>query len=135
MSHSSVDVEVRWTDVDAFGHVHHIALVGIAEHGRSRWIDAALQSDSTWPYVVVRVAFDFRSPAVFEERTVTCSFQVLDVGKSSITLQERLAAPDGRAIADAESVIVAWDAVRSQSRPLAAVEVERLGVHRLTTGI
>jgi len=122
-----IDVDIRWADVDAYGHVHHIALVGIAEHGRSRWLDRLLRSQSTWPYAVVRLAVDFRSPAFFEEHVVRCSFRVLEVGTSSVRLAERLAAPDGREIAAGETVIVAWDIETMRPRPLSATECERLG--------
>jgi acyl-CoA thioester hydrolase len=120
------EVEIRWTDVDAFGHVHHIALVAIAEHARSRWIDEVLESPSTWPYAIVRIAFDYRSQITFEERTITCEFQPVRVGKSSVQLNERLLAPDGRVVADAESVIVAWDEKAATTRPLSDDEAKRL---------
>jgi acyl-CoA thioester hydrolase len=120
------DVEIRWTDVDAYGHVHHIALVAIAEHARSRWFDRVLASPSTWPYAVVRIAFDYRSQIGFEDRTVSCRFRPVRVGRSSVTLEEQLLAPDGRLVAEAESVIVVWDAEHATTRPLSADEAERL---------
>jgi acyl-CoA thioester hydrolase len=66
-----VTVEIRWADVDAYGHVSHIALVAIAEHARSRWIDGVLGVETTWPYVVVHLTLDFRASATFDDRTAT----------------------------------------------------------------
>jgi acyl-CoA thioester hydrolase len=120
------DVEIRWTDVDAYGHVHHIALVAIAEHARSRWIDGVMESASTWPYAVVRIAFDYRAQIRFEDRTIRCLFETIRVGRSSVQLNERLLAPDGRLVAEGQSVIVAWDGKNAATRPLTSDEVERL---------
>lgn len=121
-----IDVEIRWTDVDAFGHVHHIALVAIAEHARSQWLDAVVESPTTWPYVVVRVAFDYRAQIRFEDRVVRCAFATKRVGNSSVTLEETLTTRDGELVAEGESVIVVWDEERGAGRPLRPEEAERL---------
>lgn len=118
-----IDVEIRWPDVDAFGHVSHMALVAIAEHGRSRWLDEILDVDpGTWPYIVAHLELDFLSPVAFTDRFVSCRFRPLDVGTSSVRLDEHIASPGGMAVARAKSVIVAWDAARSEKRPLSAEE-------------
>jgi acyl-CoA thioesterase FadM len=65
---SGVDVEIRWSDVDAYGHVSHIAIVALAEHARSRWLDAVLESEGTWDYAIARLELDYRSPLLFADR-------------------------------------------------------------------
>jgi acyl-CoA thioester hydrolase len=124
-----IDVEIRWSDVDAFGHVHHIALIAIAEHARSQWLDAVLESPTTWPYVVVRIAFDYRAQARLEDRVVRCSFKTKRVGNSSVTLEETLVTREGEVVAAGESVIVVWDEEDSRARPLRPEEAERLAAH------
>jgi acyl-CoA thioester hydrolase len=122
-----IDVEIRWPDVDAFGHVSHMALVAIAEHGRSRWLDAILDvAPGTWPYIVAHLEFDFHSPVAFTDRFVRCRFRPLHVGRSSVRLEEQIASPDGATVAQASSVSVAWDAGRSDKRPLSPDERETL---------
>lgn len=121
-----VDVEIRWSDVDAYGHVSHIALVALAEHGRSRWFDALFAVGETWPYVVVRLELDYRAPLTFEDHYVRCEFVPTKVGTSSIQLDERLSAPDGRVVLDAKSVIVAWDQVAATKRALSGDELQAL---------
>jgi acyl-CoA thioesterase FadM len=122
-----VEVEIRWPDIDAYGHVSHMALVAIAEHGRSRWLDATLDlAPETWPYVVAHLEMDFRAPAVFTDRRLLCSFEPERVGTSSVTLRERLATPGGAVVMEARSVIVSWDEQRSESRPLTDDERSRL---------
>ena len=112
--------------MDAFGHVHHIAVVAIAEHARSRWLDTVLDAEETWPYVVARIAFDYRSPLLWEERFARVEIAARRVGTSSITLRESLLAPDGREVAEGECVVVAWDVADARSRPLSPDERDRL---------
>jgi acyl-CoA thioesterase FadM len=122
-----VEVEIRWPDIDAYGHVSHMALVAIAEHGRSRWLDATLDVEpDTWPYVVVHLEMDFRAPAVFTDRRLLCSFEPERVGTSSVTFRERFATPCGAVVMEGRSVIVSWDEERSASRPLTDDERARL---------
>lgn len=120
-----INVEIRWTDVDSYGHVSHMALIGIAEHARSQWLDTLLAAD-IWAYVVVHLEIDFRAPAVFADRRIGASIRAMRVGESSIRLQEVLSAPGGRVVAELETVVVAWDESGSVSRRLTPDEVDRL---------
>ena len=132
---SDVSVEIRWPDVDAYGHVSHIALIGIAEHARSRWLDSLLEvTPDTWPYVVVHLNVDFRAPATFADRTVRARLQPTHVGRSSVRLDETLSAPDGRVLAQFETVIVAWDESGSASRRLTPQEADRLAQEAAQSG-
>jgi acyl-CoA thioester hydrolase len=115
---SGVDVEIRWSDVDAYGHVSHIAIVALAEHARSRWLDAVLESDRTWDYAIARLELDYRAPLLFADRLAHVEILPERVGNSSVTLKETLSAPDGRIVAEGRCVIVAWDAADARSRPL-----------------
>ena len=121
-----VEVEIRWSDVDAYGHVSHIALVALAEHGRSRWFDALFETPDTWPYVIARLELDYRAPLVFEDHVACCRFEPTRVGSSSVHLDERITAPDGRVVLDARSVIVVWDEEKAEKRPLSDEELARL---------
>ena len=112
-----VDVEIRWSDVDAYGHVSHIAIVALAEHARSRWLDATLGAEQTWDYAIARLELDYRAPLVFADRFAHVELAPERVGNSSVTLRETLSAPDGRIVAEARSVIVAWDAAGAPTRP------------------
>ena len=113
-----MEVEIRWSDVDAYGHVSHIAIVALAEHARSRWLDAVLEASDTWDYAIARLEIDYRSPLVFADRVAHVELVAERVGTSSVTLRETVSAPDGRAVADIRCVAVAWDAASARSRPL-----------------
>jgi acyl-CoA thioester hydrolase len=127
VTQDAVEVEIRWPDIDGYGHVSHMALVTIAEHGRSRWLDATLDvAPETWPYVVVRLELDFRAPAAFTDRSLRCSYAAERIGTSSVTLRERMTTPGGDVVMEGTSVIVSWDQARSVSRPLTEHEISRL---------
>jgi acyl-CoA thioesterase FadM len=110
--------------------VHHIALIAIAEHARSQWLDAAVASETTWPYVVVRVAFDYRAQIKFEDRFVRCAFKTARVGNSSVTLTETLSTRDGTVVAKGQSVIVSWDEEKAAAKPLLPAEIEGLNARK-----
>jgi acyl-CoA thioesterase FadM len=121
-----VDVEIRWSDVDAYGHVSHIAIVALAEHARSRWLDAVLGSEQTWDYAIARLELDYRAPLLFADRFAHVELAAERVGTSSVTLRETLSAHDGRIVAEIASVIVAWDVAGARSRPLTDRERAKL---------
>lgn len=128
MPESAVEVELRWTDVDAYRHVSHMALVTIADQGRGRWLDSVADLPTDWAYVVAHLELDFRSPAALDDRKLLCTFVVDHVGTSSIRLRERVTTPAGAVVLDAVSVIVAWDMERAESRALTEEEKALLGV-------
>lgn len=121
-----VEIHVRWTDMDAYGHVHHATQIALIEDGRNRWLDSILSDGETWDYAVVRVAFDYRGQLRYEDGPARCTFEVRRIGGSSVTLAETLLARDGSVIAEGETVIVAWDTETSSPRPLADSERETL---------
>jgi acyl-CoA thioester hydrolase len=123
---TSMEVEIRWSDVDAYGHVSHIAIVALAEHARSRWLDAVLEAEQTWDYAIARLELDYRAPLRFADRVAHVEIAAERVGTSSVTLRETLSAPDGRVVAEGRCVIVAWDAAHARSRPLSDHEREKL---------
>jgi acyl-CoA thioester hydrolase len=123
---TTMEVEIRWSDVDAYGHVSHIAIVALAEHARSRWLDAVLETEDTWDYAIARLEIDYRAPLLFADRVARVELAAERVGTSSVTLRETVSAPDGRAVAEIQCVAVAWDAANARSRPLTDAERAKL---------
>ena len=119
-------VEIRWTDVDAFGHVHHVAMLAILEHARTKWLDRALAPGGTWDYALVRIEVNYRSELRFQDRVASCEFAVERIGTSSVTLAESVLTPESRVVADGRSVIVPWDRVSGGTRPLTPNELSVL---------
>src|SRR6266581_272012 len=50
-------IEVRWRDMDAFGHVNNAVYLTYLEEVRDEWLERALAGVAdTWHFVLVRVA-------------------------------------------------------------------------------
>ncbi|MFN2490419.1 MAG: acyl-CoA thioesterase [Actinomycetota bacterium] len=122
-------IEIRWRDMDAFGHVNNSVYLTFLEEARDEWLEKALDSPvDTWEFVVARVAIDFRSPLRQSEGWVLARCRLDSVGTSSFTTHEELIAADGRVAAEAATVMVAIHRGSETSRPLS--EGERSALER-----
>ena len=121
-------VEIRWKDVDAFGHVNNAVYATYLEECRDEWLDAALgDGEAAWDFVIARLAIDFRRELRLEDDAVQVRCRLERIGTSSVTTREEIVAR-GEVAAEAVSVLVARDRVRGGSRPLS--EGERAAFER-----
>jgi acyl-CoA thioester hydrolase len=115
-------VEIRWSDVDAFGHVNNAAYSIYLEECRDEWLDAALgDGEAASDFVLARVAIDFRRELRLEDDVVLVCCRLERIGTSSVTTREAILAGEEVA-AEAESVLVARNRESGGSRPLSDVE-------------
>lgn len=115
-------VEIRWADVDAFGHVNNTVYATYLEECRDEWLDEALgHGDAAWDYVIARLAIDFRRELRFEDDMVDVRCRLERIGTSSVTTKEEIRAGDFVA-AECECVLVARDKETGSSRPLSDEE-------------
>ena len=115
-------VEIRWSDVDAVGHVNNAVYATYLEECRDEWLDQALGGgESGWDYVVARVALDYRRALRLEDEAVLVRVGLERIGTSSVTTREEILAGEEVA-AEAEAVLVACDRGTGRSRPLTAAE-------------
>ena len=115
-------VEIRWADVDAFGHVNNAVYATYLEECRDEWLDEALgHGDAAWDYVIARLAIDFRRELRLEDDVVDVRCRLERLGTSSVTTKEEIFAGDFVA-AECECVLVARDKETGSSRPLSADE-------------
>ena len=83
-------LEIRWSDVDAFGHVKNAAYATYLEECRDEWLDAALGDDeAAWDFVIARLAIDFRRELRLEDDTVLVRCRLERIGTSSLTTPRR----------------------------------------------
>ena len=117
-------IEVRWRDVDAFGHVNNAVYATYLEECRDEWMVRALgHIGDIWDYVLARVAIDFRNEVIQNDDAVLVRCRLVRVGTSSLGLAEEIVKLDGTVAADAESVLVARNrAEGGRSRPLTDAE-------------
>jgi acyl-CoA thioester hydrolase len=120
-------VEIRWTDLDAFGHVNNAVYATYLEECRDEWLDGALdRSESAWDFVIARLAIDFRRELRPEDEAVLVRCRLERIGTSSVTTREEIRAGEELA-AEAEAVLVPRDGQRGGSRRLSDGERASLG--------
>jgi acyl-CoA thioester hydrolase len=122
------EIEIRWRDLDAYGHVNNAVYLTYLEEVRDEWLERTLDSEEVlWDYVIARVAVDFRGELTQADDTVVARCTLQRVGNSSVTTREELLVGQEVA-AEAEVVLVARDRTTGRSRPLS--EPERSALNR-----
>jgi acyl-CoA thioester hydrolase len=121
------EIEIRWRDLDAYGHVNHAVFATYLEEVRDEWLERALGRDSDlWDYVVARVAIDYRRELRLEDDRVRARCGLDSLGTSSVRTREAVIVDDGEVAAEAEAVLVARDPETRRPRPLTEAERARL---------
>jgi acyl-CoA thioester hydrolase len=123
------DVEVRFADTDAMGHVNNACYLTYIEIARAAYYEEATGRPlplgvhgAEEGMILADVQIAFRAPAFYGE-TVTVETRVTRLGRTSFAMDHRITAPDsryGRArlIATAESVLVTYDYTAERPIPL-----------------
>jgi acyl-CoA thioester hydrolase len=116
-------IEIRWVDLDVYGHVNHAVYLTYLEEARDEWLGQTLGDPaSVWSYVVARVAIDYRRELKLDDDVVVARCGLARIGNSSITTREAVSTSGGEISAEAEAVLVARDDETGRSRPLTDVE-------------
>jgi len=112
-------IEIRWRDLDAYGHVNNAVYLTYLEEARDAWVHQVLgKVTDTWDFVLARVAIDYRRELVQDDGAVLVRCGLGSIGRGSIRTREEIAKLDGTVSAAAESVIVPRDPSDGRSRPL-----------------
>lgn len=114
-------IEIRWRDLDAYGHVNQAVYQTYLEEGLDDWlrVQLGLGRGKVWSYVAARVSIDYRSELTLTDGVAIVSCRLEGTGTKSATVRSAVRAGDGRLAADAETVIVAVASPAShESRPL-----------------
>jgi acyl-CoA thioester hydrolase len=115
---SELELQTRWTDFDALGHVTHAAYPVYLDEARDRFLQDAVGSFEEWPYVVARIEIDYRREIRPPARSVVVRTRIAEVGRSSVSFEQEVCGPDGEVAAAARSVVVAWDEKTRSARPI-----------------
>ena len=128
-------IEIRWRDVDAYGHVNNAVYLNYLEEARDAWVQAVLGavSGSTWDFVLARVEIDFRAELTQDDGAVIVRCALDRIGRSSVGTREEVRKQDGTISAEARSVVVPRDPGTGRSRPLTDAERRALEAERATT--
>jgi acyl-CoA thioester hydrolase len=122
-------IEIRWRDQDAYGHVNNAVYLTYLEEVRDEWLERTLgDSGDAWGYVTARVAIDFRRELTQDDEAIVARLWLTRIGTSSVTTREEIVTVGGELAAEAEAVLVARDTETGRSRPLS--EAERAALER-----
>jgi acyl-CoA thioester hydrolase len=114
--------EIRWRDMDAFGHVNHGMFTVYFEEARDELLQHFLGStEELMRLVVRRLEIDYLSQLSQTDDEVRVVMRVARVGTTSLQTDERLyARSDGRLVATATCVVVRLDAGFASPEPFPA---------------
>jgi acyl-CoA thioester hydrolase len=126
-------IEIRWRDQDAYGHVNNAVYLTYLEEVRDEWLERTLgEAGDAWAYVTARVAIDFRRELTQDDDAVVARLWLTRIGTSSLTTREEIVTVGGELAAEAEAVLVARDTETGRSRPLS--DPERAALERELAG-
>ncbi len=116
--HHVLPLEVRFRDLDVFGHVNNGVVFTFVETARIRYlIDVGIRSSrASWNGVAFILAYincDFRKP-IFYEQTVEVGTRITEIGRTSLRLEHRVEA-DGDLAAEGYGILVHYDYSANQS--------------------
>ena len=123
------EIEIRWRDLDAFGHVNHIVFLTYLEEVRDEWLGRSLGDPAlVWSFVIARVEIVYRRELTLEDDVIVARCVLDGIGTSSVRTREAVLTRSGELVAEAQAVLVARDESTGSSRPL--TDVERVGLAR-----
>ena len=113
-------IEIRWRDLDAYGHVNQAVHLTYAEEVLDDWFRTRLgrEPGTIWDYVARRTTIDYRGELRLADRAAVGTASLVRVGTTSVTAAVRLCAPDGRVATEVELVVVVIDGHGGSPRPL-----------------
>ena len=117
-------IEIRWRDLDSYGHVNQAVYLTYAEEVLDDWFRTKLGRDPGvgWDYVARRTTIDYRGELRLADRVAVGSAELAQLGTTSLTARVTLSAPDGRVATELELVVVTIDDKGGAPRPLTDAE-------------
>lgn len=116
--HYRTSVEVRYCDLDTFGHVNNTVYATFCEEARVDYFrDVLDQGVHDVSFVVARLELDFER-SITDVGTVTAAVGITGFGRTSFTMEYELRY-EGEVVANGESVQVAVD---DDGRPMTVPE-------------
>jgi acyl-CoA thioester hydrolase len=117
----SVDISLRWRDMDSYQHVNNSEYLTLCEESRIHWFHS-LPGDwrsATAEPVVARIELDYRVPMHYPE-TVRAELHFERIGRSSLTLRHRLCSSiePNKVYAEGKTVLVWTNPQTGSSTPV-----------------
>lgn len=113
----SVDVQVRYQDLDTLEHVNNAVYVTYFEHARTTYLETVADLDlETYSFVVADLQVTFERPITMGE-SVVAAVETTGLGDSSWTMRYAVYA-DGERAAAGETTLVNLDPETNRSAPV-----------------
>ena len=110
-----VEVPVRYRDLDTYGHVNNANYATFLEEGRIAYFEEVLElGQQSRGMILASLSIEFHEPV--EADAVTVGLAITRIGSSSFDFAYEIAV-DGRRVATAESVQIAYDVDAGESIP------------------
>ncbi|GAA3362322.1 thioesterase family protein [Saccharopolyspora gregorii] len=120
------DVPLRWSDMDAFGHVNHARTVTLLEEARVELLftEAGRQGllGMAEGMVVARLAVDYRIPVSHSAGTLQVRMSVRDLKPASFVIDYSASTSGSAEVATAETLMVPYDLKAGRPRRLSTDE-------------
>ena len=116
----SQPIDVRFSDLDALGHVNHAMFVTYLEHARTRWWGGFLAGRpfSEEGFLIARVELDYRKPIVLGDE-VRVELRCAHVGHTSFSLAYKVVrGRDDVVLAEGQTVQVMLDFATQRPKPV-----------------
>lgn len=118
----SLDMPVRWRDMDALAHVNNASYLGYVEEARVSWFQSLSEdwSGAEAAPIMAAVTMNYRRPARWPE-TLRVQLFAERVGTKSLTLGHRIvSATDAACVYCDGSTVLVWVDAAGASVPLPA---------------
>jgi acyl-CoA thioester hydrolase len=123
-----IDIDVRFRDIDAMGHVNNAVYATYLEQARVSYIEDVVDEPlMTTDGVVADLHIDFERPIDWGE-SVTVGVRAGELGTSSIPLAYEIRA-EGDLAATGETLMVVFDPEAGEPRPIPDAWRERIIEH------
>ena len=116
-------IEIRWRDMDNFGHVNNAVYLTYLEEVRDEHMEAVLSgAGDVNEYFLGTLTIRYRKPLAQSDGVVVATCRITKLGRSTVHTRETLSTPDGAVAAEAEAVLVAVDRTSGRARALGEPE-------------
>lgn len=119
-------LQTRWTDFDALGHVTHAAYPVYLDEARDDYLTATVGSFDEFAWVIAHISIDYKREIRHPADHVVVRTRVADIGRTSLTFEHEVVAPDGELAATSRAVLVAWDGETRAGRAISDGERTKL---------
>lgn len=131
------DVALRWSDLDAFGHVNHARTITLLEEARAGLLFAEAERQRiegmAEGMVVARLVIDYHSPLSYSSGSLQVQMSVRQLRAASFVVDYTAYAQE--AVATAETLMVPYDLRAGRPRRLTEPERDFLAQWRLDDAV